>query len=208
MAVALIVFLQILPVHESMVYETNDQGKIGRINVISHLDSTGYNIVYTSDRIIEIRLDSGDLSTLYAKKTVKGNTELIIVRDDGFDVHFKGRHYQYHDKRPIYDRHTLDFALRGFKYGPGYHHRFRLHIPEFMIVNADLEVERDTTVETPVGVFKCWMVKMKPRIFFLNKKFYFFIEQDFPHRFVKYTDPSGENSIVLRNYETVLQPNR
>lgn len=203
MIVVFVVFLQILPEYESMIYETNDHGKIGNINVISRLDSTGYNVVYTSDRIIEIRLDSHDLSTLYAKKTVKGNIELSIVRNDDFDVQFKGRHYRYHDDRPVYDRHTLDFALRGFNYGPGFHDRFRLHIPEFMIVNADLEVDGDTIIETPAGVFECWIVRMKPRIFFLNRKFYFFIERDFPHRFVKYTDPSGENSIILSDYGTI-----
>ncbi len=48
---------------------------------------------------------------------------------------------------------------------------------------------------------------MKPRIFFLNWKFYFFIEQEYPYRFVKYTDASGENSIVLKEYEMTPSPN-
>jgi hypothetical protein len=207
LVIAFIIFLQIIPEHESMVYETNDNGKIGIINVVSNLDSTGYNIVYTSDRVIEIRLDTHDLSTLYAKKVVKDKTELLITKNGGLDVHFKGRRSQYRNSRPIYDRHTLDFALRGFVYEPGVQHRFRLHIPEFMIVNADLEVEGDTIIQTPAGLFDCWIVKMKPRIFFINRKFYFFIEQEYPHRFVMYIDSSGDNSIVLRDYGNTPAPN-
>ena len=207
MVIALIVFLQILPENEAMVYETDDGEKIGSIHVVSRLDSTGYNIVYTSDRVIEIRLDAEDLSTLYAKKVVRGKTELVITKNGGIDVYFKGRDFRYDDDRPVYDRHTLDFALRGFEYEPGFNGRFRLHIPEFMVVNADLEVEGDSVVETPAGIFKCWIVKMKPRIFFLNRKFYFFIEKEYPHRFVKYADASGENSIVLKEYEDTSSAN-
>ena len=190
-----------------MVYETDDGEKIGSIRVVSELDSTGYNIVYTSDRIIEIRLDADDLSTIYAKKVVKGRTELVITKNGGFNVFFKGRRSRYNDDRPVYDRHTLDFVLRGFDYEAGFHTRFRLHIPEFIIVNADLDVEGDSVVETAAGIFKCWIVKMKPRIFFLNRKFYFFIEQEYPYRFVKYTDASGRNSIVLKKYEMTPSPN-
>jgi len=189
-----------------MVYETDDGEKIGSIQVVSELDSTGYNIVYTSDRIIEIRLDANDLSTVYAKKVIKDRTVLVITKDGGFDVFFQGRRRRYDDDSPVYDRHTLDFALRGFDYEPGFHTRFRLHIPEFMIVNADLDVVGDSVVETAAGTFKCWIVKMKPRIFFLNRKFFFYIEQEYPYRFVKYADASGENSIVLKEYGINTSP--
>ncbi|UCG29114.1 MAG: hypothetical protein JSV53_06200 [candidate division WOR-3 bacterium] len=199
--IVFILFLQILPEHELMVYATDDKGKIGSIDVVSNLDSLGYHVVYTSDRIIEIRLDSLNLGTVYVKKVVGGETELLVERNEDFDVYFKGRECRHREKSVVYDRHTLDFALRGFDYEFGYKSRFRLHIPEFMIVNADLEVQGETVVDTPAGIFDCWVVRMKPRILFFNKQFFFYIEKEYPHRFVKYSDASGENSILLKYYE-------
>jgi hypothetical protein len=77
---------------------------------------------------------------------------------------------------------------------------FRLHIPELTIINAELEVLGEEDVITPVGSFRCWKVQMKPRVIFFNRRFFFHIEKDYPHRFVKYTDSSGKNSITLIEY--------
>jgi hypothetical protein len=44
-------------------------------------------------------------------------------------------------------------------------------------------------------------VRMKPRVIFFGRRFFFYIEKEYPHRFVKYTDSSGKNSITLVEYE-------
>jgi hypothetical protein len=59
----------------------------------------------------------------------------------------------------------------------------------------------DENVVTPAGTFECWIVRMKPRVIFFNRRFFFYIEKDYPHRFVKYTDSSGDNSITLVEYD-------
>jgi hypothetical protein len=201
--IALLLLIQIIPKHESMEYETNDKGKIGTIRVTSNFDSIGYHVMYVSDRVIEVILDSTNLSTRYVRKTIDGNTVLEITTSDGFDVSFKGREYRYDNDRAVYDRHTLDFALRGFGYASGFKEKLWLHIPEVTIVNAELEVLNEVTLATPAGEFTCWKIMMKPRILFFNWRFFFYIEKEYPHRFIKYTDSSGGNSIVLKSYHTV-----
>jgi hypothetical protein len=189
-----------IPEHESMIYETNDKGKIGTIKVNSRHDSLGYHIVYVSDRVIEVTLDNTNLSTLYVRKTIGTDTVLVITKEEKFNVTFMGREYKHNNGSAVYDRHTLDFALRGFSYAPGFKEIFRLHVPELTIVNAELEVLEEAVVTTPAGEFACWKIKMKPRILFFSWVFYFYIEKEYPHRFVKYTDSSGKNSIILKSY--------
>ncbi len=199
--ILLFLFLQILPDHEEIVYQTNDKGKLGEIHITSDRDSLGYHILYLSDRRIEVILDTLNLGTLYIKKFVKNKLELEIKRDGVFRVFFKGRRHKYKKSGPIYDRHTLDFALRGFKYRPGFKKTIQLHIPEFMIINADLEVLGEEFVTTPAGRFLCWKLQFKPRIFLIRMKFYFWIEKASPHRFIKYSDSSGKNSILLKSWK-------
>ncbi len=197
---ALLIFLQLLPAKESLVYETDEKGKIGKLVAESRLDSLGYHIFYVSDREITILLDSSDLSTLYAKKVIDSELVFEFKRSDKIEVFFNGRHYEHDAKKPVYDRHTLDFALRGFRYHEGFKTMFRLHVPELTIINAELEVWGEELIATRAGRFACWKVMMKPRVIFINRRFFFYIEKDPPHRFVKYTDSSGKNSITLVEY--------
>lgn len=198
--IVLLVLLHVLPVSESFVYETNDKGHIDSIIVESYRDSIGYHVRYVWDREIVAIFDTLDLSTLYMRKIVNDQLELEIKKENKFNVYFKGRESQYSANEPIYDRHSLEFPIRGFDYHPGFKKIFRLHIPEFMVVNADLEVMGEQDITTPLGTFQCWEVKMKPRILFLNRKFFFYIEKEYPHRFVKYADSAGDNIITLIEY--------
>ena len=199
--IVILLFLQILPPVESVIYQTDEKGKIGTLVATSRMDSLGYHVFYVSDREITILLDPTDLSTLYANKVIDGELVFEFKRSDHIDVFFNGRTYKHNDKAPVYDRHTLDFAFRGFKYHDGFKTMIRLHVPELTIVNAELEVMGDESVVTPAGIFECWKVRMKPRVIFFSRRFFFFIEKDYPHRFVKYTDSSGENSIILVEYK-------
>ncbi len=190
----------VLPDSEYIVYETNDKGKIGMIEVRLKKDTSGYYIIYISDRIIEAILDTNDLQTLYLNKIIKGKWELSVKKNHLFEVNYKGRKNYYKEETPVYDRHTLDFVLRGFLYHRNFKKRIRLNVPEFMIINADLEVIGEDTIVTPVGSFACWKIMMIPRVVFTKMKFYFYIEKSYPHRFVKYSDSSGKNSITLKEY--------
>jgi len=204
-----LLFLQILPETEFFVYETNDKGKIGKIEINSQKDSFGYHIVYISDRRIEIILDSLNLGTLFIDKIVNNKQELKISRDKEFKVYFKGNRYTYKEDGPVYDRHTLDFALRGFKYNQDFKENIRLHVPELMIINAGLKVIDEEAVTGILGEILCWKIEMTPRVFFIRMKFYFWIEKDYPHRFIKYSDSSGKNCILLiesRKYKSPSSP--
>jgi len=199
--ILLLIVLQILPQREFLVYRTNDKGKLGRIEITSQRDSLGYHIIYTSDRIIEAILDTTDLGTEYLTKIVAQKLELKISNEKNFRVYFKGSHKVYHEQGPIYDRHTLDFALRGFEYSSNFIKRIRLHVPELMIINADLRVVGEETVISPLGEITCWKIEMAPRVIIIHLKFYFWIEKCWPYRFVKYSDSSGENEILLVEYQ-------
>lgn len=189
--------LQILPARESMMYETNEKGKIGYITITSQRDSLGYHVIYSSDRLIDVILDSLDLGTLAIKKFVNNRLELKISRNGKFEVWLKGKKLYYRVNGPIYDRHTLDFALRGFDYSDSFKTNIRLHIPELMIINAEVEVVGEEHINSRAGDILCWKILVIPRIIFTHRKFYFWIEKDYPHRFVKYWDSSGENYIIL-----------
>jgi hypothetical protein len=199
--IVLLLFLQIIPQNESIVYETNEKGKIGKLTATSRTDSLGLRVYYVSDREIWTILDTSNFSTLYVRKIVDGDLVFELKKKSGYDIYFNGREYLHNEKRPIYDRHTLDFALRAFDYHVGFKGMFRLHIPELTVVNAELEVIGEDSVVTPVGSFECWKVQMKPRVIFTNRRFFFYIEKKYPRRFVKYTDPSGESSITLIEYQ-------
>lgn len=183
-----------------MVYQTQEKEKEDSVMVEAFRDSLGHHVTYTLGRVIEATLDTVDLRTLSLHKVVAGRVDVHIERRDGFRVRYRGRDIYYRDTVAVYDRHTLDFAFRAFEYGPGFQRRIRLHVPEFMIVNADLKVLGEETVATPLGEFACWKIQMTPRIVLLNWHFYFWFEKDYPHRFIKYADSSNRNSIFLRSY--------
>ncbi|MGB9719967.1 MAG: hypothetical protein ACPL28_00600 [bacterium] len=192
-----------MPDSEHIVYETNDRGKIGQIEVVSVKDTTGYHIRYTSDRTIDAILDTINLQTLYLNKIIGSRWELNVKRNHIFEVNYQGRKNYYREVEPVYDRHTLDFVLRGFSYHKDFKKRIRLNVPEFMIINADLELIGEDSVYAPAGSFDCWKIMMIPRVIFTKMKFYFYIEKEYPHRFVKYMDSSGKNKIILKEYKAI-----
>ncbi len=194
---------QLLPDEEYIVYETVDKGRIGEIDIVLLRDSTGYRVTYTSNRIVEAILDAENLQTLYLNKIIEGRWELSVKRNHILEVNYQGRKNYYRETAPVYDRHTLDFALRSFQYTSDFKKRIRLNVPEFMIINADLEVIGEDSITTPAGTFDCWKVRMIPRVIFTKMKFYFYIEKDFPRRFVRYEDSSGKNAIILKEYRSI-----
>jgi len=200
MAILTLLCALLLPKLEHIVYETNDKGKMGKIVIDSRHDSLGYHVVYVSDRVIEAVLDTLNLKTLYLKKVIGDNLNIEIFNDQSYRVFYKNREKKYSNKDPIFDRHTLDFVLRGFELGPQFKKRIRLGVPEFMIINADLETVGEDIVQTPVGTFDCWKLRLVPRVIFTKMIFYFWIEKEYPHRFVKYRDSSGKNQILLIEY--------
>uniref|UniRef100_A0A7C4TCG2 DUF3108 domain-containing protein n=1 Tax=candidate division WOR-3 bacterium TaxID=2052148 RepID=A0A7C4TCG2_UNCW3 len=193
-----------IPAQEFILYETYDNGKIGEIKILLNRNENGYNITYSSDRFIEVILDTLNFQTLYLNKMIKGKWEVTLKKNGNiFEVNYKGNKKIYSEKDPVFDRHTLDFALRGFEYDISFKKRIRLHIPEFMIVNADLMVLGEETVSTPIGEIECWKIGMNPRIIFIDKKFYFWIEKEHPYRFVQYRDSSDKNRIIIKDYKSI-----
>ena len=196
-----LIFTAVLPDTEYYVYEANDKGKISEIKVSVKRDTAGYRVRYVlHDRTVDIIVDTAELSTIYVEKIVKGKWEVTVKLNDAFINNYKGRITAYHETKPVYDRHTLDLALRGFKYKADYINRIRLNVPEFMIINADISVIGSDKVSTPVSDFDCWKILMIPRVIFTKIKFYFWIEKEYPHRFIKYSDSTGKNQLLLKEY--------
>ncbi len=193
--ILLFLFLQILPNKEIFIYETYEEAKVGTMHVVSEKDSLGYHIFYESDRTIDVILDSINLGTLFIHKIVKGDVELKISRGEKFNVWFKGFERTYRDDRPIYDRHTLDFAFRGFHYTADFDTIIRLHVPELMVINAHVKVVGEEVISTPFGDIPCWKVELTPRVFFIRTHIYFWFEKEYPHRFIKLEDDSGTKGI-------------
>lgn len=200
--IILFLIAQLLPANEQFIYETNDKGKIGSMKIIAELDTSGYRVVYTwENKVLELIFDTLDMSTKYVKKTAGDKIELEIHREDKFNVYFKGRRFSYKVDKPIYDRHAIEYALRSFEYNSGSRRSIRLHVPEFMVVNAEINVLGEETISCPLGDIPCWKVEMVPKVLFLKWRFYFWFEKEYPKRFIKYSDSSGKNSILLIEYE-------
>jgi hypothetical protein len=182
----LILLINVLPLKETMVYITKDKEKTGQMNVVNVKDSLGYRVRY--------------MSTVYAKKTVGSKVELEAKRTDKYYVFFKGNNYSYSIDTPIYDRHAIEFALRGFDYDDKFEKTIRFHVPEFMVVNAKLKVVGEETLSKQVGVIECWKIEMLIKVLLISWKSYFWIEKAYPHRFVMFEDASGDHSITLSEY--------
>ncbi len=192
----------VLPTSEYVMYQTCDHGRLDTMEATLSKDTLGYHVFYVSDRTIEIILDSMTLQTCYVKKVINGETNVEVINDQAYRVFYKGREHKYANDGLVYDRHTLDFAFRGLCLSADYRARIRLAIPEFRIVNADLEVVGTETLRTPAGVFTCWKLKMSPRIIFIKRDFFFWYEQEYPHRFVKLSDGGGKNQMLLVQYRS------
>jgi hypothetical protein len=193
----------LLPSTEHYLYETNDKGKIGTMDISVEKDTIGFHVLYTwEDRILEVIFDTLDMSTVYVKKTAGKKVELEIKREEKFNVVFRGRRYTYgyENHAPIYDRHAIEYAIRGFSLGEGFKKTIRFHVPEYMVINADVHVIDQEVVTSPIGDILCWKVEMKPNVWFINWRFYFWIEVEYPHKFVQYKDSSGKNTIMLIEY--------
>lgn len=200
-AVLLIALCALLPEREKFAYETDERGRIGRLAVTQHLDSAGYHVQYESDRTVDVLIDPVDFSTLAVRKVVNGKVELTIEKKKDFRVDYKGKVSTYREKKPIYDRHTLDYVMRHYDYTEDFSARIRLSIPEFMVVNADIAVVGEETLASPLGDIACWKVAFVPRIIFVKAEIYFWIEKDYPHRCMKYADTSGRRQVLLIEYE-------
>lgn len=196
----------VLPSSEYVMYQTCDHGRLDTMEATLSKDSLGYHVFYVSDRTIEIVIDSLTLQTHYVKKVINGITNVEVINDSFYRVFYKGREHRYSNEGLVYDRHTLDFAFRGFPLSADFRTRIRLAIPEFRIINADLEVVAAETLRTPAGVFPCWKLKMSPRIIFIKRDIYFWYEQASPHRFIKLADASGNNEMVLVQYRSPAGP--
>lgn len=198
----LLLLIFVLPDHEIITYRTYDEGKEGTMSIVSERDSVGLHVTYTwEDRVLEVIFDTVDMSTRYVRKAIGDKVELKVERQgDKFKVHFKGKKQTYNEKKPVYDRHAIEFALRGMTYDPLFDERIRFHVPEFMIINADVKVAAVDTIQSQFGAIPCWKIRLKPRVIFTNMVFYFWIEKEFPFRFLKYEDSSGKHAIELIEY--------
>jgi hypothetical protein len=197
-----VLFISLLPDSEIIVYQTIDKGKEGTMHIAAVKDSRGYHAVYTwEDRVIDIVFDSITMATRSVIKTIGDKTVLRAEQKENFEVEFNGGRHSYHEKQGVFDRHAAEFALRGFEYADDFKTTIRFHVPEFMVINADVTVLGTDTVSCPVGTVECWKVEMKPKVLFISISFYFWIEKSYPHRFVKYSDTKGDHSILLIEYD-------
>jgi hypothetical protein len=188
-----------------MTYETYDKGKTGQMAVTARVESLGYHVIYRwEDRVIDIVFDTRDMSTVYVEKTVGDKLELHAEKKREYEVRFKGsRHsHRYEHDAPIYDRHAIEYALRGFKYSDAFKKTIRFHVPEFAIVNADITVVDQGTIDIEsLGSIECWKVKLSIKVLFFGWMSYFWIEKAHPNRFVKFEDEKGEHMIRLIEYQ-------
>jgi len=197
----LFILCSILPSQESIVYQTVDHGKVGTMNIAAQKDSLGYHAVYTwEDRVIDIIYDTLTMATRYVFKSIGGDRVLEAEQKEKFEVWFKRNTHTYKEKKPVYDRHAIEFALRGFDYTTDFKTTIRFHVPEFMIINADVSVLGEEAITCPVGTIDCWKVEMKPKVLFISISLYFWIEKDYPHRFVRYNDTNGKHTVLLIEY--------
>lgn len=205
----ILLLIALLPAQETMVYETYDKGKTGQMAVSAELESLGYHVTYTwEDRVLEVIFDTLDMSTVYVQKIVGGKIELRAEKKDKYDVLFKGSKFshRYENDEPIYDRHAIEYALRGFTYADDFKKTIRFHVPEFTVINADITVAGQGVPGGEIlDTVECWKVKLAAKVLFFSWMSYFWIEKAYPHRFIKFEDEKDEHMIRLIEYRQAAE---
>jgi hypothetical protein len=69
-----------------------------------------------------------------------------------------------------------------------------------MVVNAKIKVLGEENLSVPKGEFLCWKVEMSIKVLLISWKSFFWIEKDYPHRFIRFQDESGEHDITINDY--------
>ena len=153
---------------------------------------------------MEMVLRRGDLRPVYIKKVnEKGELEFLIRYRPG-RVHFiyPGPKRNKVAKIPTYsyDLNTMLEVIRCFPFERG-KVKFTLVTPDH-VLKAYARVKGHEKVRTPLGEFRCYLIEggisgLMGRI--IRKKFLFWVEEEYPHRLLKFKDDQRE--ITLVGYE-------
>ena len=94
--------------------------------------------------------------------------------------------------KPMTDRHTVAFFLRGFPFAEGAERNYPLLVEELSAVEVNVKCLGKETVSVPAGDFSAWKLQLKGRgitnLMLLGKRFYLWYTDDSQHMLVKYRD--------------------
>ncbi len=193
-----------LPSTESIIYRTEEKGKVGYLTAEMRMDDSTIRVYYTSDRQVETVIDRQDLKTLWVRKIINGRKDFEYRRTgDTISVYYQGNENTYRRPDLIFDRHTLDYVLRAQDYNYNFQREIFIHLPELGIKKAILKVVGDTVTTTALGEFDCWRIALIARVLFIKLKLYFLIEKQYPHRYIKYDD--GKRKMEIFKYRAGAQ---
>jgi len=178
-----------LPASESIVYRTEEKGKVGYLTATIRRDSGMVMINYSSDRVVDVRIDQGDLRTLWVRKIIQGKKDFEFERrGDTIWTEYHGRHKVFHTTEPVFDRHTLDYFFRQDVYDTLYTRQIMLHLPELGLKSVRIRVAGEETVKTELGDIPCRRVLMTAKVLIFKIELAFLIEKEYPYRYVKLED--------------------
>lgn len=198
-----------VPVKEELLYRTQEKKKVTWLAGTSQYTDSGAYLTYTSDRYIEVILDTHDLRTRWVRKIIAGKKSYEFTRKgDSIAMWNKGRIHNYIRSEPIFDRHSLDYVLRNLDYDANFRKDIYVSTPELGIKKATLQVASQETVMTAVGKLFAWRVNLSARILLLFKyRIYFLVEVNHPHRLLVFEGVDHKMEIwTYRNCEEVGRP--
>jgi hypothetical protein len=93
-------------------------------------------------------------------------------------------------------------ALRGLEFTRGHRHQFAVWLANTAFWPVDLHVEKRERIEVPAGAFEAWRIRVRPSfrevagvldrvVQTVLPPFVIHFEADAPHRFLRFTFPTG-----------------
>ncbi len=189
-----------LPLVEETVWFTAEDGKSGHLVSKVNMTDSAVCVYYESDRTIEALLDKKNYQTIWVRKIIKGIKAFEFNRSgDTIRIYDRGKNRTYIIDEKVYDRHALDYVLRTFQYHSDFKKSICVHLPELGIKRTLVKVVGEDNVATALGDIPAWQIELSAGILFLRWRFYFLIEKDYPHRFLKYRD--GHHIMEIIKYQ-------
>jgi len=194
---------------EKSLYYVKENGKESKaFYIITHGNCNNEEVYIIRSESYEMIMERDTLRPISIKKTNSDGKIEFSIKYAENRVHFvyPGPKRNKVEKVPEdrYDMNIMIEAVRGFPFDRKDEVEFTLVTPEH-IIGAYIKIADNEFITVPAGSFDCYKLEggiagFKGRIF--RTKFYFWVEKEYPHRLIKYTDSEDERLLELVSYES------
>ena len=122
----------------------------------------------------------------------------------GYKIRMWGVNRSVSSSKPMTDRHTVAFFLRGFPFEEGAERNYPLLVEELSPLEVNVKCLGKERVQVPAGEFVCWKLQLKGRgitnLMLLGKRFYLWYSDDSQHMLIKYRDSENRGFDLKRSW--------